>query len=48
MFKKMVSMLGDSATPLQKAEVSFAMFTCLLGIAFGGIGAFMSVKSLSA
>ncbi len=47
MFKSMVAALGDSATAAQKKEVLFAMFSCLLGIAMGGIGAFMSVKSLS-
>eukprot|EP00979_Chaetoceros_neogracilis_P011496 scaffold2858_cov256-Chaetoceros_neogracile.AAC.8 len=47
MFRKMVAMLGDEATSAQKTEVNFAMFACLLGIAMGGIGAFMSVKSLS-
>ena len=47
MFRKMVAMMGDNATAAQKAEVRFAMFTCLLGVVMGGIGAFMSVKSLS-
>ena len=47
MFRKMVQMLGDKASSAQKAEVNFAMFCCLLGVGMGGIGAFMSVKSLS-
>jgi hypothetical protein len=42
----MVDKLGDKATAEQKAEVKFATFTCLLGIAMGGIGAFMSIKNL--
>lgn len=46
MFNKMVDKLGDKATAEQKAEVKFATFTCLLGIAMGGIGAFMSIKNL--
>ncbi len=47
MFRSMIQKLGDDATPLQKAEVGFAMFSCLLGIVMGGIGAYMSVKSLA-
>jgi len=47
MFRKMVTMLGDEASAAQKMEVKFAIFACLLGISMGGIGAFMSVKSLS-
>lgn len=47
MFRKMVELRGDNATAAQKAEVNFAMFSCLLGVVMGGIGAFMSVKSLS-
>lgn len=46
MFRNMVAMLGDDATGAQKTEAVFTIFTALLGIAMGGIGAFMSIKSL--
>jgi hypothetical protein len=47
MFNKMVEKLGNKAIVEQKAEVKFATFTCLLGIAKGGINIFkqtMNVK----
>lgn len=47
MFRKMVAMLGDDATAAQKKEALFAIFTALLGFVMGGLGAWMSVKSLS-
>jgi len=47
MFRKMVAMLGDDATAAQKKEALFAIFTALLGVVMGGLGAWMSVKSLS-
>ena len=43
----MVAMLGDDATAAQKKEALFAIFTALLGVVMGGLGAWMSVKSLS-
>jgi len=46
MFRSMIKKLGDDATAAQKAEVGFAMLSCLLGIIMGGLGAYMSVKSL--
>ena len=46
MFRSMIRKLGDDATAAQKAEVGFAMLSCLLGIVMGGLGAYMSVKSL--
>lgn len=46
MFKQMINSKGDQATPGQKAEVVFAMMSCLLGLFMGGMGAYMSVKSL--
>lgn len=48
MFRSMIQNMGDEATPAQRAEVGFAMFSCFLGIVMGGIGAYMSIKSLSA
>jgi len=47
MFEKMVESMGDAATASQKMEVLFAKFTCFLGVVMGGIGAYMSVKSLT-
>jgi len=43
MYRKVVVSLGESATSAQKGEVTFALFTALLGIGMGVIGTKMSL-----
>mmetsp|Transcript_12991 Transcript_12991/g.28085 ORF Transcript_12991/g.28085 Transcript_12991/m.28085 type:complete len:500 (+) Transcript_12991:113-1612(+) len=46
MFRSAVKNMGDKASKGLKREVPFALFSALLGIVMGGIGATMAVKSV--
>lgn len=44
MFRKAIKNMGDEASAALKAEVNFTNLLGILGITFGGIGAYMAIQ----